>query len=992
MNNPVTYLDNGKLIRKDKAVEHDYAFTSSDDFFSLPSNLIPGLAGVSGGRVLLGSKATLQALSLNAREAPLVQSVANSKSKSSNAVHSDILNVIASAPGKIKEVTKDHIVVTHPDGDKQYDLYNYYGMGRKSFVHHTTKVKVGDSVNLGALLAVSNYSTDDGHLALGKNLTTALMPFRSGNFEDAIALTETGANKLISDQVVRFRVEKAHGVDTDKNKFVSIFPNKFFVKQTAQLDNQGVIQPGAIVNAGDPLLLSFTPRALKSADIQLGKLSSVFKHAFNDHSQTWQMDTPGEVVDVSKEGNLFTIAVKTTRPVAVGDKLSNAFGAKGVVGVIVPDSHAPHTKDGTPVDLMLNSMSVTSRVAPAIVVSMALGKVAQKIGKPVTLSQFTNKSMVAETIDELKKHKLSDTEELYDPTSGTHANVMTGPLYFTRLTHIAEDKESSRGQGSGYSWDLQPTKVGEESAKRLGNLHTNALLSHGAKHVLEDIGTVKATKNDEFWHNLKLGLPAPSPKVPFVFNKFIASLQGAGVKIDKKGGVFSLMPMTNSDVLHMSSGPITDALTYSVKDGDLKAELGGLFDPAKVGALGERYNHIPLQIPIPNPISETFLRKLVGVSQKDYLQQIVDGKISASLSDIDIEKKITEYKEYVKSGKKSERHNALQVLSFLQTLKTKNLHPKDLILHNIPVIPAAFRPIAVQGDLQLPADVNNLYKDLILANNAISTSAHIPDDLKNNLHKEVYGAVKAIYGFGDPINPKNKERKIKGLLATTLGTHGGSGKLAMFQARVVNKPLDLVGRAVLTPDASLGLDEASVPQDILWKTYSPFIIRRLVQKGVQATLALDYTTKRNPLAAAALAEELKTRPGIISRDPALHKYNLTGFYLKPNISPKDSTIKLNPLVFKPFNADNDGDQLNINIPAGEDARKEVIAKMLPSSNIIISKTMAPAYIPLNESALGLFQASTEDNKNIPIKYKTNEEALAAFQAGKAHIGDRVEIG
>ena len=214
----------------------------------------------------------------------------------------------------------------------------------------------------------------------------------------------------------------------------------------------------------------------------------------------------------------------------------------------------------------------------------------------------------------------------------------------------------------------------------------------------------------------------------------------------------------------------------------------------------------------------------------------------------------------------------------------------------------------------------------------------------------------------------------------------------MFQAKVVNKTLDLVGRAVLTPDAKLDLDQAGIPQDLLWHIYKPFITRRMIMKGVPAVKSLEYIESRNPIATQALNEELQTRPGIVSRDPSLHKFNLTGFYLVPNPDPKDRTIKLNPLVFKSFNADNDGDQLNISVPAGDDARKEVLEKMLPSKNLLSPKNMAPIYTPSNEAALGMYQLSTEHNGGTPKKFKTEKDVVEAYRKGELVPGDPVEIG
>lgn len=991
-----TILDKGNFKKTDKVDADHLSFPSAKDFFALPSNLIPGISGVSGGRVLLGSKASLQAVSLLHREPPLVQSHSGTKGENSF-VHQfgkELLTVKADKAGKVIAVEPDQLIVRYNNEDKDttIDMYNHYNMGRKTFIHHEPKVKVGASFKAGDILAVSNYTDDKGHLALGVNLRTAVMPYRSGNFEDAWVVTESGARKLEAEQLIKYRVEKKFGVETGKGKYISLFPNKFTNNQLEGLDNDGVAKVGTVLNYGDPVVLAFSPKALKSIDIQLGKLSKVLKNAFRDESETWHYEHPGTVVDVSKAGELITVQIKTKRGLSVGDKVSNAWGAKGVVGAVIPDAIAPTDESGKPVDILLNSMSITSRVAPALAVTLGMGKLAEKLGRPIKLAHFTKKYSINEAIDTLKKNNISDVESLYDPVTGKNVDIMVGPLYFTRLIHIAEDKQSSRSQGTAYSWDMQPAKSDEESAKRIGNLATTALLSHGATEVLKDIAVVKGTKNDDFWRRLKLGLPAPPPKVPFIFNKFISMLEGSGIHVKQKDNVFNILPMTDKDVESMSNGPIDNPLMFKLKKDQMIAEEGGLFDPVKVGIMGDRYNHVDLNFSVPNPISEDYLRKLLGVTKQQYNELVVTGKIKDSLSAINLDKKIDEYKKFLRAGKRTNRDNAIKVLGFLNTMKKHDMHPKDLLLSKIPILPAQYRPAIVQGDMSLTADVNNLYKDLILNNNALKNGDAIPEELQRDLRASQYAAVKAVYGLGDPISTKNKEKSVKGLLSTALGTRGGSAKGTMFQAKVVNKPLDLVGRAVLTPDAKLDLDEAAVPQDILWKTYSPFVVRRMVQQGIPATKASEYIRLRNGLAQQALTEELKIRPAIVSRDPSLHKFNLTGFYMKPNPNPKDKTIKLNPLVFKSFNADNDGDQLNINVPAGEEARLEVIEKMLPSRNLLSPKNFAPMYMPSNEAALGLYQASTENKKQPVKKFKTEKEVIDAFNRGELDAGDQVEIG
>lgn len=991
----ITVLDKGKLTKTPASEGHDYEFASTKDFFSYPANLVTGLGGVSGGRILIGSKATLQAISLVNRQAPLVQSVGRDKDDSFvKQLGENYLCQKSEVDGEVTEVTDHEIKIKTSAGPKVYQLYHNHNLGQKTFLNYYTKVKVGDKVKKGDILATSNYTDDKGVMAMGTNLRTAVMPYRSANFEDAFAVTEAGAKKLEAEQLFRIRTEARMGVEIGKTKYIAIFPNRFLNAKLNTIDTSGVVKKGTILNYGDPVVLALAPKALKSTDVALGRLSSVLKHAFSDHAVTWDHESPGEVVDVSVTVDYVTVNVKTRRTLQVGDKVSCVFGAKGVVGAIIPDSRAPMDKDGKPVDIILNSMSITSRVAPALVNTLAMGKVAEKLGHSVKMPHFRNESAVEHSIEQLKKYGLTDTEQLYDPVTGRNMDVLTGPLYYTRLVHIAEDKESHRSTGTGYSWDMQPTKADDESAKRIGNLGTAALLSHGATAVLRDIATIKATKNDEYWRRLKLGLPVPSPQVPFIFNKFLASLQGAGINVAKKDSKFHILPMTDKDVTRMSGGAINEALTFQVKGDKLIPEKGGLFDPERVGVMGERYNHVDLAQAIPNPVSEDFLRKLLGVTKDGYMELVRSGAIAAKLKSVDVQKKIDEHIKYLRTGKKTKREDALKLVAFLRTLQKNGMHPHDLMLTKVPIIPAIYRPALAQGDFSLAADVNYLYKDLIMTSNELKKdNTGLPPDVVESLKGKQYDAVKAIYGLGDPIVVKNQEKGLKGLLATTLGIRGGSAKSSLFQAKVVNKPMDLVGRAVLTPSAFLDLDEASVPIDTLWKVYLPFVQRRLVQKGVPATKAQEYIETRNPLALEALHTELKERPAIVSRDPSLHKFNLTGFYLKPNAHKRDKTIKLNPLVFKGLAADNDGDQLNINVPASEEAKQEVIDKMLPSKSLLSPKTFQPMFVPSNESALGLYQMSTETSSAVGVQsYKTQKDVVDAFHQGKLHIGDRVKVG
>ena len=167
------------------------------------------------------------------------------------------------------------------------------------------------------MIATSNFSDKNGDLALGVNLTTAIMPYRSSNFEDAFVVTEAGAKKLEAEQIMTHRIEKRMGIETKLDKYVSLFPNKFYNTQVQNLDADGVVKKGTILHYGDPVILAYAPKTIKTTDIHLGKLSKALSHAYRDVTDKWDYENPGVVTDVSKQGALiletsflFTLEIK----------------------------------------------------------------------------------------------------------------------------------------------------------------------------------------------------------------------------------------------------------------------------------------------------------------------------------------------------------------------------------------------------------------------------------------------------------------------------------------------------------------------------------------------------------------------------------------------------------------------------------------------------------------------------------------------------------
>lgn len=989
-----TFLEKGEIKQVDLKARHDFKFPSATSFFSAASNLLPAISGISGSRVTLGVKSFLQAIPLVYRETPLVNSINEAdRNTFTKTLSKKVAALTAEDAGVISYIDDDEIRLKKVDGKEEiYYLYQHYTLGNKSELHHTTVVKVGDKVKVGDLLAKSNYTDNKGNLALGVNLTTALMPYKGFNFEDGIVVSEAGAKKLAAEQVFKIRVEKRLGLEANKNKYISLFSNKFFNAQLSNIDSDGVVKRGVKVKTGDPLILAFTPRSIKSTDQALGKLSKGLRQAFRDASEVWEYDSEGEVQDVSKTSNLITVTIKTARPLRTGDKLSTATGNKGVVTKIISDTETPTTSDGKSIELLMNPMGVVSRVSPSYLSMMALGKVAKKKGKSLKVTAFHLGSSIDETIKYLKTNNVEEMEDVHDPTTGTTSKVFVGPGYYTRLGHSSEDKESHAGDAGTFDWAGQPSKVGEDSPKRIGNLATTALLANNAKAVLADATLIRSTKNDEYWRRLKLGQPLPTPETPFVFKKFISQLKGAGINVQEKNDSFKLLPQTDANILELSKGKIENPLTFKVKKDELVFEKGGLFDPEKVGILGNVYNHIELNHAVPNPISEDNIRRLLSVTKDQYNESIKSGTIRQKLESVNIETEIRKNREYLKTKKKTGRDDALKNLQFLQTLKDNKIEAKDLLLSKVPIIPAQYRPISYQGGLVLTSDVNNLYKDLMLNNQALENTEDLPTDIVDRVRSKQYDAVKAIYGLGDPITTKNQQKNVKGLLAEVLGIKGGSAKASTFQSRIVGKPTTLTGRGVLSMDSSLDLDQAKIPHNIAWKMYSPFVNKRLVQKGVPATKAMEYIKAKNPLALMALQEEMRDRPLQISRDPQLHKFSNVGFFPLLNEDSKDTTIKLNQLIYKGMGADADGDAVGLHVPASDAAKEEIKEKMLPSTNIMSSKTFSPIHIPSNEAALGLYDLSTKKSDRTIKKFKNIDEIEKAYHAGELALDDNVEIG
>ena len=997
---PIRAMVRGRISYVDPQ-EVDFELPSHSSMFNVNSNLVPGVSGIKGGRLLMGSKYFTQALPVQEAEAPLVQGMdANSPDgKSFEEQLVPHLGAVASdealGPGFVTDVTSDYVEVKHGKQKKRYELYNNFPFNRKTYIHNTPVVKLGDQVGPGQLIAKSNYTDDKGRLAMGRNLKVAYTiwgdPELGGsNFEDGVVMSETAARKMSSEHMYTVGYDSKDDYQANYNRFVSLFPGKYSKEQLKNLDSAtGVATAGTVLNPGDPIILGVGER--KGDTFGLMKKA---RPTYTDRAQTWDHSQPGIVTGVSKTRTGYTVAIKSYKPMGVGDKLVGRYGDKGVISAIVQDADMPKDKEGSPYEVIYNPLALTSRVNPVQAVEAAMGKIAAKTGVPVKLPAFMDESYIDYAQRELKKAGLSDTETVFDPRLNRNVdNVFTGTRYFLNLHHQAEKKLSARDLG-GYSTEEAPVKGGPEGAKRISISDMNAILAHGAIDVLKDARLVRGQKNDEYWKALKMGTPVPPVNVPFVWDKFVAELKGAGVNVERQGGAVNIYAMTGSDVKKLSAGEVKNFKDIDFKTG--KAFDGGFFDEKIFGVNQSSFGHFPLANKVVNPVMEDVVRSLLGMTKKDF-ENVISGEnvkgipgmegLERKLSTLNVDSEIDRARKEITSTKGQARSNAISRLAYLESMKKKKVNPADFLWEDMPVLPPRFRPITDTGNMQMVSDMNYLYKELFSMNSNLKELRNeVGSDLTGKENLALYKMVKAAVGLADPSSTKLQQKNVNGLIRHVLGSNP---KFSMFQRKVLSSTVEGVGNAVITPDPAMDMDHVGVPEDMAFSVFRPYVVRSLVASGVTPLEAMKQVENRTPTARRALLAEMDKRPVMITRAPVLHKYNFMA--AKPVLT-SGPTLKLSPSVVVGFNADFDGDQMRLHVPSTQAAVDEAYRKMLPSRNLLSAATFQAQPFIKNEFLYGLYLASKNSpDKNNVKTFRTKEDAIKAFNRGELKATDTVRI-
>ena len=918
---------NTKLLEVDPS-EVDYIFNDPATFFSSSTSVIPFVNSNSANRVLMGDKHIEQSVQLADPDKPLVLHRLSKVNKGYLELLGENFLVKSPVAGTVTKVTEDTIFIKEDKGKTHaVAIHNNYPLNSKTFLHDDPIVTVGEKVKEGQALVRNNF-TKDKTLALGKNLLVAMVPYKGYNFEDGTVISYKAAQKLASVHKNEYRVEKEDGVTVGLAQYIARYPqslDKFRQGFRSNYDENGIIKKGVTVHKNDILIPAAKEVSLSKTDL-VNLHKKLLSTAYSDISEVWTKDVPGEVVDVINERGFVKVIVRSVEPAVVGDKLSAFAGAKGIITKILGPDEVYKDEKGNEIDVLFNFLGTLGRANPGFVLEAAAGKVAQKTGKPFYVDNFnmTHESNLAHVQEELKKAGITDAETIVNPVTGHKMeNVLVGPLHTLKLKHMVEHKFSARGAvGLPYTTLEQPKKESGESAQRIAPLDMSSLLSMGATAFLSDAYGIKSQKNDDYWLALQTGRTLPAPQTPYVANKFVTMMLGAGINLNQTGAKLTATPMTDAEILRISHGEIKEP--HTLRASSFQPMKSGLFDEDTTGGIGgNKFSHIRLAEPIINPLMVEAVVSVGDFKSGVEVDQILNGTksvtpgglvidgdsgltgidgIRAVLKSVDIAKAIEKTGDAARNAKGSALNKLNRRLRYLRALQSMNLRPEDAYINQyIPVIPPKFRQISERTDGSVSvADANHAYRELLIINGQLEELKNIGVDKKHTaaLSDALYHSASALVGLGDFVT---KGREYRGLLEEINGVK--ESKYGFFKSKLQSRPQDLSARSTVIPNPKLDMDHIGIPTNMALTIYTPFVIKRLVQNGYAPLNARKMVKEQSPEAVRALEVEMEDRPVLMTRAPSLHKFNMLSF--KPTLI-NGKAVEVNPLIVGGYNMDFDG--------------------------------------------------------------------------------------
>ena len=510
--------------------------------------LVPFIEKTRVDRALTGSNMQRQAVPLLCPESATV-GTGIEKAVAENSGHL----IQASGDGEVVRADADEVHVKYADGVKIYTLKHFVKNNDDRCYNQKVRVERGDKVKKGDIL-IEGASIAGGEIALGKNLLVAFMPWGGYNMEDAIIMSRRLAedDRLTSINIKDYTVE-VRETKLGPEIVTRDIPN-VSEESLRHLDENGIVQIGSEVKAGDVLVGKITPKGEQELSSEERLLRAIFGEKakdVRDTSQRMNNAGGGKVVGVKifsrenghelKAGVLMQIQifVAQLRKIGVGDKMAGRFGNKGVVAKVLPVEDMPFLEDGTPVDVVLNPLGVPSRMNLGQIFETHLGMAARALGYRVATPSFNG--VPSEKIsDELEKAGLArdGKSQLFDGRTGEPFEERTtvGVMHMIKLHHMVSDKIHARSTGPYTMVTQQPLGgKAQNGGQRFGEMEVWALEAYGAAATLQEMLTIKSDDvygRAKAYESIIKDEPIVGPKLPESFNVLVKELQGLGLRVD----------------------------------------------------------------------------------------------------------------------------------------------------------------------------------------------------------------------------------------------------------------------------------------------------------------------------------------------------------------------------------------------------------------------------------------------------------------------------
>ena len=552
VNQRITCRHRDEIVEVDRE-RVDYIDISPRMMVSIATAMIPFLPNDDANRALMGANMQRQAVPLLRPEAPIVGTGMEHKI----CMDSEVV-ILAEGDGIVTKMDARAITVAYDNGEtKEYKLTKFLRSNHGTCINQHPIVDVGERVHGRRLnergvwedptVLADGPATDQGEIALGRNILVGFMTWEGYNYEDAVLLNE----RLVrEDYYTSIHLEEyeldARDTKLGPEEITRDIPN---VGEDAlkDLDERGIIRIGAEVHAGDILVGKVTPKGETDLTAEERLLRAIFGEKAREVRDTSLKVPHGEsgiVVDAkvfSREAGdelgpgvnmVVRVYIAQRRKIQPGDKMAGRHGNKGVVSRILPQEDMPFLPDGTPLDIVLNPLGVPSRMNIGQVLEVHLGYAAKTLGYKVATPIFDGASY-DEIQQELIKAGLDPEGKswLYDGRTGERFDnkVTVGYVYFLKLHHLVDDKIHARSTGP-YSLVTQQPLGGKAQfgGQRFGEMEVWALEAYGAAYTLQEILTVKSddvTGRVRTYESIVKGHNIPQPGVPESFKVLVKELQ-----------------------------------------------------------------------------------------------------------------------------------------------------------------------------------------------------------------------------------------------------------------------------------------------------------------------------------------------------------------------------------------------------------------------------------------------------------------------------------